>query len=172
MFAILTRTQFDSLEPDALSWACFEPTVLQIRGKSTTVKSQVYEQLNTAQQALFMFRVLYDHARGSAVEFYSWVSHLLIESGTWSEVKRGLRFFGDAEMLRFLEETEAYLESRNRQNDGTWREVRPSDLEADPDLSVSVDQLNTEFHRLASATLARIAAYIRSHPDEFVQITD
>lgn len=122
---------FKSLDYGDLGWACIEPTIQQIRGKDFTVKSKVYAQLTTGQQGLLTFRVLYDHARNSVHEFYCWVSFLLVESKTWSEIKIGLQYFRDDAMLRFLEETEDFLEASNPQGDSERHEIRPQDLDDD-----------------------------------------
>jgi hypothetical protein len=56
-----------------LLMTCIEPTILQLRGRDFSVKSQIISQLYSGQQALCMFRILYP-AKNSAVDYYSWIS--------------------------------------------------------------------------------------------------
>jgi hypothetical protein len=71
----IRRQEFDSLEDAALGRACFEPIIPKIRGKDNVVKAQVYKQLTTGQQALFMFNAYYNHASNSLAEFYWWTAY-------------------------------------------------------------------------------------------------
>jgi hypothetical protein len=100
-----------------------EPTFEQIRGKSPAVKNDAIAQLTPGQKALCMFRVMYDHSKNSASEYYAWMAYLQEQPGYWGEVTGGVHFFDDQPMLELLD------------------------------------------------TLARIGDYIRSHPDEFVELT-
>jgi len=173
MLVMMKRKVFDSLDNAALESACVEPTLQRLHaGISPAVKSQVLAQLTAGQKAQFMFRVLYAHLGNSVVDFYCWVSYLLAEARTWSGVKGGLRYFGDDAMLRLLEETESFLEVRNRQGDAGWRDAFPQDLDDDAELLASVSRLNATFHEIAPATLKLIGAYIRNNPGEFVQFDD
>jgi hypothetical protein len=167
----MKRQVFDSLDHDALGWACIEPAILQIRGKDLTVKSEVYAQLNTGQRALLMFRVLYDHARNSVTEFYCWVAYLLEQPKTWAEIRIGLRYFGDDAMLRLLENMKGVLEA-NQHVGAEMRDVSFKDLEDDLELLASVSRLYALFQEIAPETLKRISAHIRNNPGEFVQIED
>ena len=173
MLVMMKRKVFDSLDDAALESACVEPTLQRLHaGISPAVKSQVLAQLTAGQKAQFMFRVLYAHLGNSVVDFYCWVSYLLAEARTWSGVKGGLRYFGDDAMLRLLEETESFLEVRNRQGDAGWRDAFPQDLDDDAELIASVSRLNATFHEIAPTTLRLIGGYIRNNPGEFVQFDD
>jgi hypothetical protein len=175
MLVTMKRQVFDSLEPVALAWACIEPTIQQIYGKDFHVKSQVYAQLTTGQRALLMFHVLYGHTPNGVAEFYSLIPYLPGQSAIWAELKAGMSYFGEDAMLRLLEEMEevySILEARKQQEGTEWRDVGAKDLEDDPELLVSIDRLDANYHQIAPATLKRIGAYIHNNPSEFVQIED
>ena len=172
MVVTMKRRVFNSMEPAALVTACIEPTLQQIHGKNATVKSQVTAQLTPGQRALFLFRVLYDHAGTSAGDLYCWISYLLGESQTWLAIKAGSRYFGDDEMLQLLEALEKVLGGRRHQEDGERRDVLPWDLDDDPELFASVSSLNARFHEIVPNTIKLMGVYIRNHPGEFVLIED
>ena len=77
MLVTTKRQVFDSLDHAALAWMCIEPTHLQIRGKTPTMKSQVIAQLTPGQQALLMFHVLYGHAGNSVTTPHAQTQGLL-----------------------------------------------------------------------------------------------
>ncbi|GAX89647.1 hypothetical protein EFBL_1271 [Effusibacillus lacus] len=143
-----------------------------MRGKSPEVKSQVYNQLTHGQRALFMFRVLFDHASHSLDEFYSWISYLLAEPSTWGEVKTGLEVFQADAMLQILEEMEKFLQTRNRQGDFQSSEVTPQELADDSELFEYVNRLYINFLDISPATLKLISEFIQINPDEFVEFED
>ncbi|MBA2937294.1 hypothetical protein HZF08_03175 [Paenibacillus sp. CGMCC 1.16610] len=172
MLVKMNRQEFDLLDDDALGWMCMEPIFLQIRGKDMAVKSQAFAQLGTGQQALFMFRVLYDHARNSVTEFYCWVAYLLEQSYFWSGVMKGLRFFDDALMIQILEETKNVLETRSQQIGLQLSNVNFKDLEDNRELKSTIDRLFQKFQEATPDSLKRISVYIRSNPLEFVEMKD
>ncbi|MBP1992665.1 hypothetical protein [Paenibacillus eucommiae] len=165
MLVTMGQEEFDSLDYITLGWKCIEPTIMQIRGKNDTIKSEVYAQLTEGQRALLMFRVLHDHAYNSTAEYYCWISQLLTEPNTWKEVKAGFRYFGDDAMLQILEETEAFLSGRNQSD----LQVSPQDLVDDPQLNETISMLYALFSGSAPASLKRVGAYIRSNPEQYVQ---
>lgn len=163
MLVDIKRQTFETLEPDALAMACMEPIFVQIRGKNPAVKAQVYAQLTRGQQALLMFRVLYDHARNSADEFYWWFSDLLSQPKTWDAIQAGLQYFGDADLPPLLQEIAGFLVARKNE-----RAALLVDLEQDPELLSVVSQFHARFLQAAQTTLCRITEHIRLNPDQFV----
>lgn len=159
MLVEMNKQSFDSFDDEALVMACIEPTVLQIRGKDISVKAEVVSRLNSGQQALCMFRILYP-AQSSEVDYYYWMSYLLGEPGYWQGIVGGLRFFGENGMLQLLEETKELLEARNA-------ELR---LEDDHLLQAKVRHLSEAFQQSVPESIQRISAYIRSHTQDFVSI--
>ncbi len=93
VFVQMTQQDLNSMEDERLAWTCIEPALMEVRGKSETVKAAVVQRLHAAQRAIFMFRVMYDHAKGSAGEYYGWLSILKKQEGYWSGVISGLQFF-------------------------------------------------------------------------------
>jgi len=168
----MSRQDFDLLDDDVLGWKCMEPTFLRIRGKDMTVKSQALAQLSTGQQALFMFRVLYDHARNSVTEFYCWVAHLLDQPNYWSGVMKALSFFGDTSMIQILEETKTVLEARSKQLGQQLSDFNFKDLDDNNELQTAASQLFQKFQGVVPDSLKRISKYIRSNPQEFVEVKD
>lgn len=168
MLTSMKKTDIDSMSDSDLAREVMKPILLPLRGQSPARKTQVFKELGKGQQALFMLRVLYDHACHSVVEYYCWVSHLVSELKTWEEVKKGVRFFEAFDMLQVLEETEAYLESINRQDSGEWRTALPQDFETDNNILQQMNRLSASFHEQASFLWKLVADYIRSQPQEFV----
>ncbi|WP_169081681.1 hypothetical protein [Paenibacillus sp. PL91] len=117
-----------------------------------------------------MFRVMYDHAKQSRSEYYAWISYLLDKPSYWSGVTGSLRFFGDAAMLRLLEDTRVLLEARNGKLGLQWSDAALHDLDRDDELLSAVNDLFERFLLIAPHSLQRISTYIRSHPKEFVNI--
>jgi hypothetical protein len=168
----MRRQVFDSLEDTALGGACFEPIIPKIRGKDSKVKAQVYRQLTTGQQALFMFSAYYHHARNSLAEFYWWSAYFLAQPKAWSAIKVGLRYFRADAMLRLLEEMEGILEAWNHPRSLESFDVSDKDLDNDSELLASVRPLYTLFNEISPATLQMIGEHIRNNPDEFIQFED
>ncbi|MCE5170803.1 hypothetical protein LQV63_15975 [Paenibacillus profundus] len=168
MLVTINRERFDTLDPDELGWACIGPILLQVRGKNSDIKSQVYAKLTPGQQALFMFRVLHDHARNSAAEYYCWISYLLEDVPTWSEIKHGLLYIGEEALLHHLEETERYLVERSRQNGAPFSHAALRDIEDDTELRTFISFRYEQFLDLVPHAHVRMCSYVRTHTDEFV----
>lgn len=136
------------------------------------MKAEAYALLNEGQRALFIFRAWFDHARRSTAEFYWWCAEFVSRPKSWTELQAGFAFFEAEAMVKVLENTERRIELKLRQPDGSWREARVDDLETDTELLADIQGLEAGFQAAAEETLARIAAYIRAHPHEFVQLED
>lgn len=171
MLVTMQKHVFDMLDHAALVRACLEPTILKIRGKDETVKTEAYAELNSGQQALFMFQVLYGHAH-TVAELYWFANYYIAEFKAWPKIKDASRFFGDDAMLQLYEELEGILEAKNRQANGEWRRFSAHDLDEDPELLASISRLHTSYHQLAPETLQRISAYIRANAEEFVHFAN
>ncbi|WP_239617199.1 hypothetical protein [Cohnella mopanensis] len=166
----MKQRDFDLLSEDSLGRACMEPIFQQIRGKNLPIKTQVISELNKGQQALCMFRVMYDHAKNSAAEFYCWMSYLLDQPGYWYGVMGGLSFFGDHAMHQLLEETKEILQARNLKLSKQWSDASMSDLDKDEELHINVVSLFDRFQLIAPLSHGIISSFIRSNPHEFVVI--
>ncbi|WP_150267842.1 hypothetical protein [Paenibacillus tepidiphilus] len=167
--AVMDKETFHTLSDEALGHACMEPVFSQIRGQSPQVKAQVVSELGRSRAALCMFRVMYDHSRPSAAEFYAWISYMQAQPGYWSGVLEGLDFFGDSSMYGLLEETRRVFENWNKRLGRVWEEASLGDLERNEELCGAVTSLYVRFQTAAAESLSIIAAYIREHPHEFVR---
>ncbi|MCY8435862.1 hypothetical protein [Bacillus haynesii] len=159
----ITQAEFDTLSDERLGWVCVESTLLSIRGKDAAAKSEAITSLNKSQQALCMFRVFYDHAKDSAQEYYSWVSYLLQAPGYWTGVTGALRYFGDENLLKLLEDTKQVIEVNGHNAHagvGGFKE-----------LSHTMNELYERFQETVSGSLKRISSFIRSNPQDFVILT-
>ena len=116
-----------------------------------------------------MFRVFYDHAKDSASEYYSWVSHLLETPGFWVGVTGGLRYFGDQNLLLLLEDTKQIIDERKKPLNMQMG-VGSINLKQDNELSHTVDRLYGRFQEIVPDSLKRISSFIRSNQQDFVII--
>jgi hypothetical protein len=155
----MKRKDWESFSDVDLLMACIEPTILKIRGRDFSAKTQIISKLYSGQQALCMFRILYP-AKNSAVDYYSWISYLLEQPNYWIGVIDGLRFFGDTPMIQLLEETAQILDAKTRENS----------LEDNIELQTKIIPLFKRFLSIVSDSVKRISLYIRSNPVEFVQL--
>ncbi|PZD93092.1 hypothetical protein DNH61_25270 [Paenibacillus sambharensis] len=171
MIVTMTREKFDRLEDERLGWLCVEQTLMFVRGRDAKVKKQAMGQLSDAQRAACMFRVLYDHAKPSAAEYYGWIAHLLDTPGYWDGVTSGIRFFTDEDMLMLLEESKAAVEAECRHRGITLQQVSMSDLDANEELNRKINGLYERFLAVSEQSHTRIANYIRSNPSTFVHLT-
>lgn len=165
----MKKSRFDSLTDEQLGWSCMEPTFVQMRGKSLSVKAEAIGALTKGQRALCMFRVLYDHARHSPEEFYAWLAYLREVKAYGDGVTAGLQFFGDTRMLRIVEEATSFIEERNRLLGLTWNDVTVQDVSKDAQLQAAMNESYLHFLEAAEHSHKLIATYIRSQPHEFVQ---
>ncbi|MFD0710528.1 hypothetical protein [Paenibacillus sp. GCM10027626] len=166
----ISKEQFDSLDDERLGWICVEPTILQIRGKEFAVKQKAISGLNKGQQALLMFRVLYDHAKHSAAEYYAWISYLLATPGYWTGVLGSLQFFDDQSMLILLEDTKEAIDVRNGRLGVHYGDAELKDLDQDRELSQTMSLLFERFHAIVPDSLQFISKHIRANPQHFVTI--
>lgn len=164
----MNKQHFDSLTDEGLGSACMEPTFRQIRGQDFSIKSQVISGLTKGQQALCLFKVMYEHAKNSAAELYGWTSYLLDQPGYWTGVTGALSFFGDRSMLDLLEETKDRLHGRNVNLGLRWSDASPTDIEHDPELLRAINDLFNRFQILAPQSIRIIGDYIRANPHEYV----
>lgn len=158
MVVTVNRKDFEALNDVSLIWTCIEPAMQQARGKNFVVKSEVYSHLTTGQRALFMVQMLCGHISGGVEEFYSHLSYLLSNNGVWSQLKKGMQYFGDSDMVQILEKMDMVYQSLKTE-----------------EFKESTEQYNVLNKSLGAAlplTINRVAAYIRDNEDEFVQFVD
>ncbi|MBO9130729.1 hypothetical protein [Bacillus sp. 165] len=163
----MKRELFDSLDDDSLGQACFKPIIEAYKIEQTLGNdSKVYEKLTAGQQALFMFRVYFNHVRKSLADFHWWNSYFMAKPERWLGIKEGLCYFGDRDMLHLLERIEGALQCADNLSDFdvTYR----NNIEDDAELAFSLKPLQDAFHKMIPITVQRIGEYIRHHQNEFV----
>jgi hypothetical protein len=165
MLVTVKRKDFEALNDILLIWKCIEPTIQQIRGKNFVVKSEVYSHLTSGQRALLMFQMLYGHTSNGVEEFYTHQSYLLSNKGVWSQLKKGMQYFGDLDMVQILErmdivyqslKTEEFKESAEQKN------ASFTGIDKNVELSVSISTLNKSLRDTLPIT-------IKPHISEIIQ---
>jgi hypothetical protein len=172
MLVAIKRKDFEKLDDISLIWACIEPTIQKVRGRNFTIKSEVYLQLNDGQKALLMFQVLYGHTLHGIEEFYSHLSYLLSNKGMWSQLKIGMRYFGDLNMMQIIEKMEIDFQSLKTEDFDETTEQHNALIDINAELSSSINLINKSFFEALPTTIEIVAAYIRNNTDEFVEFTD
>jgi hypothetical protein len=174
MLVTMKRKDFEALNDVSLIWTCIEPTIQQVRGKNFVVKSDVYAQLSTGQRALLMFQMLYGHTSNGVEEFYSHLSYLLLNKGVWSQLKNGMRYFGDYDMIQVLEKVELFFQRLKMEEFKDSEEPHNilAGFDKNAELSASMLLLNRSLRDTLPSTTKRVATYIRENVNEFVQFID
>lgn len=166
----MNRQTFHLLEDSELIQACFDPLIQRYKEEQQLGNDFIplFNQLSQGQQAMFVFQTYYVHAVESLTEYYWWSAYYLATVKRWIGLKSGLRYFGENELLRVLEETEKVLIETNHPLKLEEFELSRDHLHQHPKLLASIEMLEEKFQELVPGTLKRIAAYIRSHPEQFI----
>ncbi|MDP4153845.1 MAG: hypothetical protein Q8865_10500 [Bacillota bacterium] len=159
------RKDFEKIDDASLIWMCIEPTIKEIRGKNLAVKQEVYASLNTGLQALLMFQVLYGHTFNGVEEFYTHLSYLLSNDGVWSQLERGMQYFGDMAMVEILQKMHVLFLSINTEKSNN----APGQY---AELSKKMMLINESLSKTMPLTIKLVAAYIRNNKDEYMQVAD
>lgn len=160
------QKDFEALDDVSLIWTCIAPAMQQARGKNFAVKSEAYSHLTIGQRALFMFQVMYGHTTKGIEEFYSNLAYLLSNKDVWSQLKKGMQYFGDHNMMQIVERMEVLRESAEQDI------ILTAGFDRNIELYSAISLINKSFSDTLLRTIRRVAAYIRDNPDEFVKITD
>jgi hypothetical protein len=175
MLVTVKQKDFEEWNDTLLIWKCIEPTILQIRGKNFTIKSEAYSHLTAGQRALLMFQMLYGHTSTGIEDFFSHQSYLLSNQGVWSQQEKGMQYFGDCDMVQLLERMEAvYLSLTTEEFKANVEQhnVPITGIDKGVELSETLSLLNKSLRDTLPLTIKRVAAYIRNNVDEFVQIIE
>lgn len=164
----MNRERFEGMQTELVGRACIEPILHALRGKDPSVKAQTYQKLTLGQRALFMFHVMHDHACPSVTEFAGWIAYTHQEFSYWIGIQAGLRFFGQEELLRIIEEVIDVLEERNQRLGKSMADFTVLDLDDDVHLVEQMSRLYEMYQRQVPHTLQDIGMHIRRHPSEFV----
>lgn len=170
MLITINRELFNSLDNISLIWTCIEPTINQIRGKNFMVKREFSSYLSNSQRSLLMFQILYGHTVNGVIEFYNHLSYILSEKGIWSELKKGIEYFGEYSLANLIVEIEdAYhtIEKNHCKEGSGCADL--TNINKDSELNLRIDTLNKRLSELLPSAIKSISSYIRNNPDEFVQ---
>ncbi len=175
MLITVKRKDFEALNDVSLIWTCIEPAIQQVRGKNFAVKSEVHAHLTAGQRALLMVQMLYGHTSKGVEEFYSHLSYLLSNKGVWSQLKKGIQYFGDYDMVQILEKMDMVFQRLNTEEFKDSEEqhtILITDIDKNAELSASMSFLNKSLSDTLPLTIKLVATYIRNNADEFVQFID
>lgn len=169
LLAKMTTETFNSTELSDLPKACFDHLIPLIRGKSGAIKNDVYSRLTQGQQALFMFKIYYDHALDSCSEFYWWNAYYMAQPPIWEGIKSRISLSDADEMLALLEKMETVLKQYEHPRSFEKFDASLQDLEKLPELREAIEPIHEDFKEISSEVLSKIGSYIRSHPEQFIR---
>lgn len=175
MLVTMKRKDFKSLEDISLIWACIEPTIQQVRGRNFAVKSEVYATLNRGQRALLLFQMLYGHTATGVDEFYTHMFYLLSNEGVWSQLRKGMQYFGAYDMEQLIEQMEMVFQSRHSgelDKSAEQQKVLFTEDDITAEMSSTSSLLNKTFRDLLPMTIKLVATYIRDNESEYVELID
>lgn len=168
----MNRNDFNTLDAMSLGTKCFDPLIqafkeVRIRGEH---ESHFYNELSQGQKILFMYRVYYDHVHHSPEELYWWSAYFLAQPPKWNALKGSFRHLGGEEGELLLENVERFLSARGYPVHLEGFNISRSDMEEDPELMNSFNDFYARFLKCDEGIHHKTAQYIRSHPEEFVQL--
>jgi hypothetical protein len=150
MLVEMKRQQLNTLDDERLIWACIEPTVREIRGKSLAVKMTASGGLTQGQRALLMLQVMLGHSREGIENFFCQLEYMLSNRGVWKAFRNSALLFRDGRLQQLYGRMEScYFE-------------KTEDLAG----------LDAELSEILPGSVKKAAAYIRGFPDEFIRWVD
>lgn len=170
----MNRRTFHLLGDEELGQACFDPLIQRYKEEQTLGNdfTTLFNQLTRGQQALFVFQTYYLHATESLTEYYWWSAYYLATEKRWAGLKASLRYFGEDELLDILESTEKVLIDTGHPLNLEQFDLSRDHLHQHPKLLASIEVLEERYQEVVPDVVRRIAAYIRSHPDEFIHLEE
>lgn len=169
--ARLTYNEMDTLDDARLLWVCAEPFISKIRGKSPDVKQQVFQELASGQQALYLFQIMNGHTR-SVSELYWFSCEYLGQPALWAKMKQTFRELGCHALVSIYERIEAELGPRQAAAQAAGVPVTVLDLERDTGLFRQVAELLAVYRTAAGEAVRIIAAGIRSHVHDYASLEE
>lgn len=174
MLTEMDKRTFDALDDDTLVTACARTVIAAYKESGTpgeNFHAGLFERLTPGQQALFWFRVYYDHVIGSADDFRWWTCYFLPQSRIWANIRHSLRFFGDEALVLLLVDLERSLRKRaaGQGEENGENDLDPGELYSDPALQPLFSHAFERFRELAPGVSRRIAGFIRTKPVHYVR---
>jgi hypothetical protein len=94
------------------SYSIIKPYIEKAKAQSYIIKNQIYDSLNDHQKALFAFHAYYQHAKSDFTSFYFY-SKEFIDIGFWKEIKNGIRYFNNDDIMEYFERIEKAINDDN-----------------------------------------------------------
>ncbi|WP_438431607.1 hypothetical protein [Gorillibacterium sp. sgz500922] len=158
----LTEEELQSAEA---SWLCVKPFLLQVRGKSQSVKNEMYRSLSPGQKALFLFYSYHNHT--DTLEGFFWFTgYHVLELKAWDGIRTGLRFLGESALADDLDELEHWIKRLPRKSD----EPGVADLKAlaDERVRLEAEERYRRYQELAASAIKRMNEWVREHRQEWI----
>ncbi|MGW8956934.1 hypothetical protein [Paenibacillus sp. NPDC055715] len=152
------------IESKALSWLCIKPMLLAVRGKDSSAKSEMYNQLNEGQKGLYLFYSFHNHTK-TLEEFYWFSAYNINELKSWNGIKKGLHYFEDVALPKLLDDIEILIVERNKLK----KAVSPTDLENDKELMNDVKSLYEQYIKYSETSINRMNDWIKANRTEFIK---
>lgn len=167
----MNRNEFNLLGGLSLENVCFDPLIqafkeVRMRGEE---ESRFYEGMTRGQQLLFMYRVYYDHVNHSPEELYWWSAYFWAQPPKWMALKASFRYFGSEDVSLLLESIEGFLKTNGYPSSLEGFNVSRTAMDDDPELLNSFRAFYERFLQCDKVIHQRIAQYIHTCPEEFVQ---
>ncbi|WP_236343293.1 hypothetical protein [Paenibacillus plantiphilus] len=172
--ATMKRNEFETMEDQTLCSACFAPLISAFKNLRVSGGDEraFYGSLTDGQQALFMFRIYYDHAIQSPEELYWRSAYYHAQPAIWSSLKNTLPLIGELGILQLVEEIEGFLVGRDYARSLDCFDATVQDLEHDPELLSSFNAFYGRLQLVTSSSFTSLAGYIRTHANDFMQLTN
>lgn len=104
------------------SWEYIEPVINEITGKSKSIKSEKYNELNDLDKAIFSFYVYYNHAKISDNHFKLY-TRFFIDSNNFINIINGVKYFENTQFIHLLTTiNETFKYSLNIKNDNVYND--------------------------------------------------
>ncbi|MBW7477081.1 hypothetical protein K0T92_20390 [Paenibacillus oenotherae] len=174
MLAVMKRNEFDTMDDRGLCSACFAPLIGEFKNIRVGGGDEraFYDSLTDGQQALFMFRIYYDHVIHSPEDLYWRSAYYHAQPVIWSSLKNTLPLIGEQGILQLAEEIEGFLAERNYARSLDSFAATIQDLGRDAELLASFNAFYVQLQQATSDSFNRLAEYIRRHADDFIQLTN
>ena len=159
---MIDRLQWQRYGDEELIWALIGPVMQRMRGRNAAFKRELYEPLSKPMRSLAMMQILIGHTKGGIAEFYQSLWYLMMQNGFWSELQKAAKFFSDFPLYSLLLELEqAFI-----------RIMQNGETEGNPQAFAKVHaksgmELNCRLAAVMPNAIRNVAAYIRTHEDEF-----
>lgn len=170
----MKRNEFETMDDLRLCSACFAPLIgafkdIRVSGGD---ERAFYDSLTDGQQALFMFRIYYDHVIQSPEDLYWRSAYYHAQPAIWSSLKSTLPLIGELGVLQLVEEIEGFLVGRNYARSLDSFDATIQDLEHDPELLSSFNAYYGQLQLVTSSSFTSLAGYIRTRANDFIQLTN